>query len=243
MKKDLSESLSKLLNTVSDFVKSGTTALKNYNDTIELEKKQYEERQRQLQFQQFTSYTEDNLRKFIAETFNAFGIFNYVNPATVQINVTDVDTSNSITAIVKVSFNIIDSKTSLFYEFDERFMKCANNLRKDALGTLDNTIYVDCDSLRQKNLEEENRIFGNYVSNEQTLEIQKQEFARICNMNYSSKFNSYKSLYNSLLHRLYVLTDVKHHRNNGFLELHLCLHFDDAGLTPTNYSYLMNSRL
>lgn len=233
--------LSKCFNTISDFIKSGITALKNYNDSIEAEKKQFEERQKQLQFQQFASYTENCLRKFIAKTLNSLGYFPHISSASIQINVTEVFPDNSVTAVAKLSFTVAEYKAQLYYEFDERFLNCATNIRKDALQHIDENLYQDVEAIRQKQLDESNRIYS--LVHPEERQAADNEYQRIIVSFCNARFSTFKSLYNSLSPYLYVVKSITHHKEESCMELHLTMTYDDAGISPNNYFYLVNSRL
>jgi len=243
MKKDLSNSVSTLLNAFSDFVKSGTTALKNYNDTIELEKKQYEERQKQLQFQQFASATENCLRKFIAKTLNKLGYFPHINPVAIQVKVTELCADNSFIAVAKISFTVVEYKAALYYEFDERFLNCAQNIRTDEVQHLDENLYQDVDAIRQKQMDESNRIYCKHFATPKDRQAADNEYQCIIASFCNTRFATYKSLYHSLSPYLYVVKSITHHKEEGCMELHLTMNYDDSGFSPANYFYLINSRL
>lgn len=235
MKKDLSNSVSTLLNAFSDFVKSGTTALKNYNATVEAEKKQFLERQQKLQFQQFADYTERQLRTHIAETLNTLGHFPHIASAAIQVKVTELCPNNTFLAVAKISYTDVAYKAALYYDFDNKFLNCAKNIREDMIQRLAESLSQDADIIRQKQLDESNRIYSQYFANDNDKKMADNEFQQAVAPVYNARFATYKSLYISLSPSLYVVNSITHHKKDDFMELHLNLHFDDAGLSPNNY--------
>lgn len=125
-----------------------------------------------------------------------------------------------------------EEKSGNLRSFCRSFQETVFNLHLRALSNLQNRIEEDREILRSQILDAQNRIFA-------TSETPQYDFQRYIDTEIHQACNRYLSLYNRHIPFLHYVENVTANISAEF-ELTFEMVFDDKGLHPTNYTWLLN---
>ena len=237
-KETLKNTAETFFHELKNVVDSTSKLLKDQVQKMEFEKQQQLLQQAELKRKKDEIYLQSLIRHFVADVLYSLDKIGAVSSTAISVTINSFDAYN-VCCVAEIPMSQLNVRCKVFYEIEENFVKSAKNIYHDALGDLENAIARDALQISYALVDKQQELS---ISQEE-LQIKNMKFDNFRNRCMHEKQIAYESLYNSLKHRLIVVTTINRERTEKYLKLHLNLQFTDNELFPANYPYLINPKL